>query len=274
MLADCSAVIYGEEGSVAEDYALENGFSFVDVSSHDHEHLADTTVYEDPYMKITAKYCSECGYAKDIQQEMKNTDPDADITNGVYDMHLEKTHEKVVLERNMTDAQGVVYSINKQTHIANVVGLMMGTSVWNEVRERYPELKSDDEIADEVLATYSGRRGSERLREEMDRIKGSERSVADKARALGALERVRRALDRFWHGVADFLGIHYGSADEVADRVMRDLLSGVDPRRFVKGESDGRGREQFVGKPFYIESTSVCVAHCKICILNGWHDCS
>ena len=131
---------------------------------------------------------------------------------------------------------------------SNVVGLMRGTSVWNEVMERYPELKSDDEIADEVLATYSGRRGSERLREEMDRIKGSERSVADKARALGALERVKRALDRFWHGVADFLGIHYGSADEVADRVMRDLLSGVDPRRFVKGESDGRVREQFVGE--------------------------
>ncbi len=117
---------------------------------------------------------------------------------------------------------------------SNVVGLMRGTSVWNEVSERYPELKSDDEIADEVLATYSGRRGSERLREEMDRIKGSERSVSDKARALGALERVRRALDRFWHGVADFLGIHYGSADEVADRVMRDLLSGVDPRRLAQ----------------------------------------
>ena len=130
----------------------------------------------------------------------------------------------------------------------NVVGLMRGTSVWDEVMERYPELKSDDEIADEVLATYSGRRGSERLREEMDRIKGSERSVADKARALGSLERVKRALDRFWHGVADFLGIHYGSADEVADRVMRDLLSGVDPRRFVKGESDGRVREQFIGE--------------------------
>ena len=130
----------------------------------------------------------------------------------------------------------------------NVVGLMRGTSVWDEVRERYPELKSDDEIADEVLATYSGRRGSERLRDEMDRIKGSDRSVADKARALGALERVKRALDRFWHGVADFLGIHYVSAEEVADRVMRDLLNGVDPRRFVRGESDGRVREQFIGE--------------------------
>ena len=122
---------------------------------------------------------------------------------------------------------------------SNVVGLMRGTSVWNEVSERYPELKSDDEIADEVLATYSGRRGSERLREEMDRIKGSERSVSDKARALGALERVKRALDRFWHGVADFLGIHYGSADEVADRVMKDLLDGVDPRRLGETKDGG-----------------------------------
>ena len=122
---------------------------------------------------------------------------------------------------------------------SNVVGLMRGTSVWNEVSERYPELKSDDEIADEVLATYSGRRGSERLREEMDRIKGSERSVSDKARALGALERVKRALDRFWHGVADFLGIHYGSADEVADRVMKDLLNGVDPRRLGETKDGG-----------------------------------
>ena len=42
---------------------------------------------------------------------------------------------------------------------ANVVGLMKGTSVWEEVRKRYPELKTDDEIADEVLATYSGRGG-------------------------------------------------------------------------------------------------------------------
>ena len=57
---------------------------------------------------------------------------------------------------------------------SNVVGLMMGTSVWNEVRERYPELKSDDEIADEVLATYSGRRGSERLRDLTRRISFAE----------------------------------------------------------------------------------------------------
>ena len=34
----------------------------------------------------------------------------------------------------------------------NVVELMKGTEVWDEVVRTYPELKTDDEIADEVLA--------------------------------------------------------------------------------------------------------------------------
>ena len=114
----------------------------------------------------------------------------------------------------------------------NVVGLMKGTKVWDEVKALYPELKSDDEIADEVLATYSGRRGAERLREEQRRIAKGNGSVFEKAEAISALESVKQALKRFWKGIADFLHIHYTSAEEVADRVMKDLLDGVDPRTF------------------------------------------
>ena len=114
----------------------------------------------------------------------------------------------------------------------NVVGLMKGTKVWDEVKALYPELKSDDEIADEVLATYSGRRGAERLREEQRRIAKGNGGVFEKAEAISALESVKQALKRFWKGVADFLHIHYTSAEEVADRVMKDLLDGVDPRTF------------------------------------------
>lgn len=117
----------------------------------------------------------------------------------------------------------------------NVVGLMKGTKVWDEVKALYPELKSDDEIADEVLATYSGRRGAERLREEQRRIAKGNGSVFEKAEAISALESVKQALKRFWKGVADFLHIHYTSAEEVADRVMKDLLDGVDPRSMMDG---------------------------------------
>ena len=117
----------------------------------------------------------------------------------------------------------------------NVVDLMKGTNVWEEVKKTYPELETDDEIADEVLATYSGRRGAERLREEMRKAAAEGDGVMGKAEAVSALQRVKRAIDRFWKAVADFLHIHYTSAEEVADRVMKDLLDGVDPRSMMDG---------------------------------------
>ena len=117
----------------------------------------------------------------------------------------------------------------------NVVELMKGTKVWEEVKKTYPELETDDEIADEVLATYSGRRGAERLREEMRKAAAEGDGVMGKAEAVSALQRVKRAIDRFWKAVADFLHIHYTSAEEVADRVMKDLLDGVDPRSMMDG---------------------------------------
>lgn len=87
-------------------------------------------------------------------------------------------------------------------------------------------------MSHEVLATFSGRRGAERLRAEQQKIMQGDGSVFEKAAAVGALARVKQALSKFWKGVADFLGIHYTSAEEVADRVMKDLLEGVDPRKF------------------------------------------
>ena len=119
---------------------------------------------------------------------------------------------------------------------AKVVGLMKDTAVWEEVKKRYPELKTDDEIADEVLATYSGRRGAERLRKEMEEATKNG-SIFDKAEAMSAMQKIRQALDTFWNSVADFLHIHYTTAEEVADRVMKDLLDGVDPRMMNDGES-------------------------------------
>lgn len=66
------------------------------------------------------------------------------------------------------------------TEWKNIVGLMKGTSVWAEVQKLYPELKNDDDIADEVLATFSGRRGAERLRAEQQKIMQGNGSVFEK----------------------------------------------------------------------------------------------
>ena len=122
---------------------------------------------------------------------------------------------------------------------ANVAGLMKDTPVWEEVKRLYPELETDEEIADEVLATYSGRRGAERLREAM-REAGKEDGLGGRLAAMEAVGRVREALQRFWHAVADFLHIRYTTAEEVADRVLSDLLAGVNPGAFSAMNNDIR----------------------------------
>jgi hypothetical protein len=133
---------------------------------------------------------------------------------------------------------------------ANVVGLMKDTAVWEEVKKRYPELTTDDEIADEVLATYSGRKGAERLRKEMEEATKNG-SIFDKAEAMSAMQKIRQALDTFWKSVAYFLHIHYTTTEEVADRVMKDLLDGVDPRMMNDGESVESIRYQHVESKEY-----------------------
>ena len=112
--------------------------------------------------------------------------------------------------------------------------------LWEEVKESYPELKTDDEIADEVLSTFSGRRGAERLREEARRVADGEGGVFTKAKAIETLERVKEAIARFWEGVAKMFGINrYRSAEELADMAMKDLLDSKNP---MKDESGMRKR--------------------------------
>lgn len=108
----------------------------------------------------------------------------------------------------------------------NVVSLMKNqTELWNSVKARYPQLTTDDEIADEVLATYSGKRGSERLREQVSRLMGE--SVD--AESSNMFKTFEEAIKRFWHDVADLFHIHYDSAEQVADQVMSDMLHGMRP---------------------------------------------
>lgn len=112
---------------------------------------------------------------------------------------------------------------------ANIVKLMKGTPIWKEVKRNYPELTNDNEIADEVLAFYSGSRGAERLREEHAKILKGNGNVVEKVKAINAIKRVREALKRFWKNVADWFGIHFTTAEDVADKVLSDLLNGVNP---------------------------------------------
>ena len=103
-----------------------------------------------------------------------------------------------------------------------VVQMMKDTpEVWNDVKSQYPNLHTDDEIASEALAQYSGQRGTQRLQE----------FVADMEDATDIFEKVSAVLSKFWNAVADFLHIEYTNKEEVADRVLYDLLNGVNPQK-------------------------------------------
>jgi putative uncharacterized protein (fragment) len=113
----------------------------------------------------------------------------------------------------------------------NVKDLLRGTPIWEETKRLYPELADDeDALADEVLAQFSGRHGARRLAEAREKAMSEADGVFDKAKVASVFDNVRQALKRFWKGVADFLGLHFTNAEEVADKVLADLLNGVNPR--------------------------------------------
>ena len=129
---------------------------------------------------------------------------------------------------------------NDSEQWSHTVKELKDSVLWEEVKELYPELKTDDEIADEVLSTFSGRRGAERLREEARRVADGDGGVFTKAKAIETLERVKEAIARFWEGVARMFGINrYRSAEELADMAMKDLLDSKNP---MKDESGMRKR--------------------------------
>lgn len=124
----------------------------------------------------------------------------------------------------------------------NVVALMkQQTDLWDSVKSRYPQLSSDDDIADEVLATYSGQRGAKLLREQMKGIMG-----ADEEKATSMLSAFEEAIMRFWHEVEEMLHIHYISSEQVADQIMSDMLHGVNPSEVKKEAFVRQEFESFV----------------------------
>lgn len=121
----------------------------------------------------------------------------------------------------------------------NVKDLLRGTPIWEETKRLYPELADDeDALADEVLAQFSGKHGAKRLAEAREKAMSEADGMFDKAKVASVFDNVRQALKRFWKGVADFLGLHFTSAEEVADKVLSDLLNGVNPNDVIANTKD------------------------------------
>lgn len=105
----------------------------------------------------------------------------------------------------------------------------------DEVQKLYPELEGDA-LYEEMITTYSGREGTKKLEDVVRKLAAEDgKSVTESTKAQGFLEKVKEALTKYWKGVADVLGIHFTTAEEVADKVLADWAKGVDPRESEKG---------------------------------------
>lgn len=106
----------------------------------------------------------------------------------------------------------------------------------DEVQKLYPELEGDA-LYEEMITTYSGREGTKKLEDVVRKLAAEDgNSVTESAKAQGFLGKVKEALTKYWKGVADVLGIHFTTAEEVADKVLADWAKGVDPRESEEGK--------------------------------------
>lgn len=96
-----------------------------------------------------------------------------------------------------------------------------GKKLWSVIKKAYPHLENDDQIADEVLATYSGSHGAELLRQNYN---GGDAEAAVRDTLSGVLE-------RFWKAVCALFDYEYTSVDDISEKVLADFLMDVNPLR-------------------------------------------
>lgn len=99
---------------------------------------------------------------------------------------------------------------------------------WAETASRYPELTTDSEIADELLATYSGERGRERLLSELNR-----------SGSAGWAGCIQSALRQIWNWVGGLFHSPTAKLDRMADRILTDMLRLRNPLEAYSQERKG-----------------------------------
>lgn len=114
-----------------------------------------------------------------------------------------------------------------------IVGLMKGDKdTWEFVKSVNPDLKSEDDIAEEMIAKFSGKKGAERAEAEYRRMNGIDSDY--KSKWGNIWKNISKAIQDFWKQMGDFLHIKYTSAEQVYDQVLRDFANKINPRKRVE----------------------------------------
>ena len=144
----------------------------------------------------------------------------------------------------------------------DIVRLLKGTDVWNEVvaDENYRNLKTDDQIASEVLSRISGRENSQKVIAEAQAVIDSTPDMYEAARKQTLLNRLKEALNKFWNWVStNIFHMRFNSVDEITDRILYDMIMDTDLNEEESPEDDGGNRKQ----PIFISNAAQAVANAK-----------
>ena len=109
-----------------------------------------------------------------------------------------------------------------------VVSVMQSDAeTWSLVQSMNPDLSSADDIAEEMIALGSGKKGKERAEAEYRRMNAG-------GNFGNIWNNIVKAIQDFWKKIGDFLGIKYETPEQVYDQVVKDFANKVNPRKRVE----------------------------------------
>ena len=157
----------------------------------------------------------------------------------------EYTHiwAEALRQNNMNEWQNIVSLLKKESQL------------WEDTKKNYPYLETDDEIADEVLAQYSGSYGADKLKAFI--VEG------DKPKTV--FKNLFKALEEFWKHIAKMFDCHFKKTDEIADRVLYDLVRGYNPQKNI----DPHVATLYDNKPLSSKQENVGVATAMVESVNS-----
>lgn len=100
---------------------------------------------------------------------------------------------------------------------------------WEFVKQLNPDLKTEDDIAEEMIAKGTGEKGEQYARAEYERMHGKDGDWKSKWNNIW--KNIAKAIQDFWKQVGDYLHIKYESPDQVYDQVIRDFANNVNPKK-------------------------------------------
>ena len=131
--------------------------------------------------------------------------------------------------------------INPDNWNSVVTMMKQDADTWQFVKSAYPELTDDNDLAEEVIAHYSGKRGAQKLQAELERM--TPRDADYSSRWGNIYQNVAKAVQDFWKHIGDSLNFHYESKEDIADQILNDFAKQVNPVQKVEKWLAARDKE-------------------------------